>query len=356
MTTNRRETIRAFTHPATPIYVGATTNRNNVGDDLLLVAHEHLLSTPLAVLPMGGNDRLLRLRLLRSRELPLVLGGGTLIGRPAYRRALESAIARAGSGVAHSMLGVGVSAPDETGKSSLEELEAWAPVLGSFPRVRVRGPRSAEHLRRVGIETTVVGDPVLALMRPLRRARSTGDPPRVVLNAADVPDMDAATPVIADAVAAVAREHPDLEIVVVSAADYDDEAAERLARSVRSHGLAAEVVRLSGASPAETAHALRGSVAVPVRLHIGVCAVALDIPAVALGYEDKCDDFLDSVDHPAADRDAPGAVEADWLASRIAEAIDARGIPPTSLAVDRLVDTQIAAGRAVRRELGLEAG
>ncbi|MEM7286940.1 MAG: polysaccharide pyruvyl transferase family protein [Actinomycetota bacterium] len=352
MIPNQRETARAFLDPRAPVYVGATTNRSNVGDDLLLVAHQELLGTPAAILPMGGNDRLLRLRLLRSGTLPLLLGGGTLIGRPAYRRAFESATARAGSGLSLSMLGPGVSAPDETGKSSLDELRAWAPLLDSFPEVRVRGPRSAAHLARVGVESTVVGDPVLSLMRPFRREQPAPRPPHVVLNAADVTGMDTATTVIAEAIAAVAAVQPDLEVSVVSAADYDDQAAASLAAALPAHARPADVVRLSGATPRQVAAQLAATVAVPIRLHVGVCAVALDVPTIALGYEDKCDDFFDSVHHPESHRRTPATVESGWLAERIVQAIDGSA-PATTGAVDRLVTAQGLAAMHVRAELGL---
>ncbi len=358
MIPNAREVGAALARSDTPVYVGAMTNRSNVGDDLLFVAHRELLRRPLGTIPMGGRNRLLSLRLRRSRRLPLLLGGGTLIGRPAYRHAVTAALDASGADVRPAMLGPGVSAPDHTGKSTSAELDAWAPLLRRFPVVRVRGPRSAAHLAERGVNARVVGDPVLALMRPLRRCRpdARDDVARVGVNGADVAGMEAAIDVLAAALGRVAtRIDRPLEVTALAASDYDADANDRLAAALATAGVRTAVRSLCGADTTEVAAAMGGlDVVVPVRLHVGVAAAALDVPCVSLPYEDKCDDFLDSIDAPAEDRCGIETCDPDWLSDRIELALGTNASTDrTSASIDHLVAAQHGAAREVITELGL---
>ena len=357
MIPNAREVAAAMLRPTTPVYIGAMTNRSNVGDDLLSVAHRRLLGRPVGTLAMGGRNRLLSVRLRRSPRLPLLLGGGTLIGRPAYRRALAAALDAPGADVRPSMLGPGVSAPDGTGKSTPAELAEWAPLLRRFPVVRVRGPRSATYLADVGVEAAVVGDPVLALLRPeRRRPHRADDVARIGVNGADVEGMDTATTSIAAALRTIAdRLDRPIQVTAIAASDYDVPANDRLAQAVRNAGIPVTAVSLCGASSAHVADVLGPlDAVVPVRLHVGVAAAALDVPCVSLPYEDKCHDFLDSVQSPPENRCAIGSATAGWLAERMDHVLTTQpATAPTADAVDRLVAAQLDAAREVVTELGL---
>ncbi|MFQ5556727.1 MAG: polysaccharide pyruvyl transferase family protein, partial [Acidimicrobiales bacterium] len=326
------------------------TNRMNFGDELLFAAHERLLGRRLAHLPIGGRNRLLRLRSALGSRTPLLLGGGTLIGRPAYRRALEAGL-DVGRDPTIAVLGAGVSAPAATGKSSLDELRAWRPVLERMPVVRVRGPRSRRYLADIGVDSVIVGDPALALLRPLASAepRPAEDPRagrvRIGVNVARVRAMGSTEPEILACLGSIAAAAPHaVEVIVLCAAPYDRSAAGRFAAATMEAGLArstARVVELPRCDHRDLRQLFGSlSLVIGVRLHVLVAAAALGVPAVALAYEDKCWDFQDSVSATGATIDL-ASVDRDWLSDRIVAGLaDQRPDPAVDLAVDGLVRAQ----------------
>ena len=258
------------------------------------------------------SARALRLvaRVNRASVSGGALGGGTLIGWPHFRHAFtqlfEDGVSRRGL-----MLGTGVEEPAFHGRNgylttALErehgrrgaaalrcELEAWTQVLARLPSVAVRGPRSVEVLREVGIEAQAVGDPALLV----------GD--------------EAATGDVEDRVAGlnVGRSNGlwgDDESAVV-------EAAVGVARTLLGRGWKVVLVPLSPADPpmlARIASALDGRarvfaayrqlddlldvlrrchVFVGEKLHSVVLATAVNVPTLALEYHPKCRDFQLSV-------------------------------------------------------------
>lgn len=340
-----------------PLYIGAVTNRINFGDELLFAANEALLDMELGYLPLGGRNRLLRMR--RARGVPaLILGGGTLIGRPAYRKALEAGI-EVGGAESFSMLGAGVSAPGNNGKSSVAELEAWKPVLEKTRTVRVRGPRSREHLQRVGVESRVVGDPVLAYLRDLQRRhpdrspRSSDGHTRIAVNVADVDGIDHVIAEIAHALAALADRVDSPMISIMSAAPYDDSVSARLAIACTKRHLPTELVPLYQLGYLGLVEELeRHQVMLAVRLHAAVSAAAVGLPAISIAYEDKC------WDHQLSIGAAPwtinlASVERDHLTEMLAALIVDPSLQrrATEPHIERLVEAQHAAARQVAGEL-----
>lgn len=350
--------VRALAEPGSILYVGAVSNWRNMGDALLFDAHAALLPQRLAHLPMGGRNRLAGLRFTLSSP-KVLLGGGTLIGRPSYRRSLESALALAGDTLRLSMLSVGVSPAGPGGKSDTAELVRWGEVCAHFAKVRVRGPRSSAHLAALGIKAEVIGDPVLSLMSGLARSdgpRAEGTAERMSfgVNAAEVAHMDDVAPTLISAIEALARRlgrQPFYEILV--AAPYDAPAAERVRSLLSAQGLPHEVRSLSGLDAGDVRTALASvDLVLAVRLHVGVVCAALGIPFVSLSYEDKCSDFVESIGAQAVGANLP-SVEIDWLTSAMESAL----LPETAQLiagnVARLAELQRRAADEVVTELGL---
>ena len=342
-----------------PLYIGAVTNRINFGDDLLFAANEALLNVELGYLPLGGRNRLLRVR--RTRGVPaLVLGGGTLIGRPAYRKALQAGM-NIGGAESFSMLSAGVSAPNNTGKSSLDELEAWKPVLEKTRTVRVRGPRSKEHLQRVGIESRVVGDPVLAFLRGLQRQhpdrspQPSDSPTRIAVNVADVDGIDRVIEETVHALIAVVDRVDNPMISIMSAAPYDDSVSARLAIACTKLHLPTELVPLYQLDYLGLVEQLeRHKVMLAVRLHAAVSAAAVGLPAVSIAYEDKCWDHQLSIGAGPWTLDLAN-VEREPLSQILTSLIVDPSLQrrATEPQIERLIDAQHAAAQRVAGELQL---
>jgi polysaccharide pyruvyl transferase WcaK-like protein len=268
----------------------------NMGDEAMLEAYRvafprcDFVEVPGRVLRLPRPAR----RLAAARAI--ALGGGTLIGRHAYREALErlSAVAPDAPAV---MLGTGVEDPAFHGAAEEEmraELRRWAGPLARFASVDVRGPRSSELLAEVGVESTVVGDPALLL-----GDEELHDPPdaRVLgVNLSVSMEIWGARPdALLDSVATALDELGDagwrLRFVPLWPADV--ESATALQRRLR-HPL--EVVERFLSLP-DLLAALRTCRAfVGQKLHAVILAAAVHVPAVMLEYHPKCRDFQRSVD------------------------------------------------------------
>jgi exopolysaccharide biosynthesis predicted pyruvyltransferase EpsI len=147
-------------------YVGFS-HFGNVGDDLIYASHETTLPARLIPLPTE-NERLLYATsqsLGRKQDMRAILmGGGTIFGRSEWRRRVVNAMQKFDVPVIAT--GVGVEDPEFSGRRNyhdFSELEQWVDVFRDSPHLTVRGPRSQELLRRVGIDSTIVSDTALLL-------------------------------------------------------------------------------------------------------------------------------------------------------------------------------------------------
>jgi polysaccharide pyruvyl transferase WcaK-like protein len=268
----------------------------NMGDEAMLEAYRlafprcDFVEIPARVLQLPGPAR----RLAAARAI--ALGGGTLIGRHAYRETFERLIEVAPDAPAI-MLGTGVEDPAFHGAEEAEmraELRRWPDMLARFVSVDVRGPRSSELLAEVGVASNVVGDPALLLgdehLAPPAEGRVLG------VNLSVSMDMWGAQPdALLDAVAGALDRLADagwrLRFVPLWPADVDSATA--LQGRLR-HEL--EVVERFLSLP-DLLMALRGCrTFVGQKLHAVILAAAVHVPAVMLEYHPKCRDFQRSVD------------------------------------------------------------
>jgi polysaccharide pyruvyl transferase WcaK-like protein len=307
-------------------YIG-WTGHGNLGDEAMFSAIRQLLPR-VSLQPFERNTRR---RLFStapiaggSRFSAVVLGGGTLINR-GYLPIAEAALSL---GVDVSSFGTGVGSCGFAGRVD-EDISAWAPLLRRFKRIGVRGPRSAEALRRIGIERVeVVGDPALALT--LDRPQP---PPTDGAYALNVAMPDASHPafpsalVMAEIARAVSRlERLGLHAIPIALCEEDIGPTTQALSEVRGGH---EPVALAS-NPMELFQLLkRCRFLLGVRLHAAVLACCAGVPPISIGYRDKCADFMDSMNlmewHIDAYSMAPGDLVD--LTSRMVDAAD--GCRPT---------------------------
>ena len=350
-----RYAFRLATSRRRTAYLG-WLNHDNVGDEAMLAAYRlafprcDFVEVPEQVLRLGGPAR----RLATTRAI--ALGGGTLIGRHAYREAFERLAAAAPDAPAF-MLGTGVEDPGFHGKNEPEmraELHRWAHVLARFESVDVRGPRSRELLAEVGVGSNVVGDPALLLGD---ERQSPPPEERVVgVNLSLSMDMWGARPdAVLDAIATALDQLRGrgwrARFVPLWPADVESGIALR-----RRLGGDLEITERFLSLP-DLLDAMRGCrVFVGQKLHSVILASAVHVPTVMLEYHPKCRDFQRSVERERWTL-RTDSVSADGVVDMV-EAIDADHEQQRSQVFDvvrglrrRLEESAARARRALPPEL-----
>jgi polysaccharide pyruvyl transferase WcaK-like protein len=282
----------------TPVGYLGFAGRGNAGDDAILLGHERALAPlRLGLLPLEREGQTFSV-LSRVRRRPLfrgvLVGGGTLLGRSPWRRRLERALAAQSGPLA--ITGAGVEDPEFIGTRShtnRDELARWAEVLQGAAHLTVRGPRSAELLREVGIEAPVVSDTAL-LLAPDRVQVERVRPRLLGVNVADPEDQYAGTGSRASdaCVAALRTLIASGWAVRLLAFDRKDlVVAEELRNALDGR---AEVRRFAELDALLDAIA-ECDVLIGQRLHSVVLAAAVAVPALAIDYRPKCRDFQLSI-------------------------------------------------------------
>jgi Polysaccharide pyruvyl transferase len=283
--------------PAAPgvAYLG-WHGRANLGDDAIYDAvRSQLAGAELVDLPVQpteiirsaatGLDRSLR------RCKVQVMGGGTLVGRRAWRRAVNRGIVLTGNKAAYA-IGVGVEDPVFGGRASGSgrgELKRWAPILSEFHTVSVRGPRSAELLSDIGLDVQVSGDPALVLPRP----DVVAEEGLIGVNVGFGDDLWGHNPsMLAREISVAMKELASQGYRFVGILMNPKD---RRWTEVALDGIAADLVVPPDANAAARELA-RCSVAIVTRLHAGILAALSDTPVISLEYQPKCRDFALSID------------------------------------------------------------
>jgi polysaccharide pyruvyl transferase WcaK-like protein len=277
-------------------YVGA----GNAGDELIYAVHAEALPRARFV-PLPTNDTGIRLleRIAAVRpnavERGLLLGGGTLIGRPGWASAVAAAVG-AWPRAPLAMLGAGVEDPEFSDRAAAE-LERWKELLPRFDRITVRGPRSAEILASLGVESEVVGDPTLyfADERPSGRVEDN----LLGLNVAAPHPMWGSEPeAVQSALVGLARHYVarGWRVLVLPFWERDLPYVDDLVARV---GAGAEVFPDWRSLPRLTEATRACRVFVGVRLHAVVLASLVYVPSVGVEYHPKLGDFQRSIGREA---------------------------------------------------------
>jgi polysaccharide pyruvyl transferase WcaK-like protein len=310
--------------------------KGNLGDDAIYDAVRSQLPEAIFLdVPRYRSERISAFATGLNRSLrrsPQVLGGGTLVGRRAWRRFVNRGMALTKANGTYA-IGVGVEDPVFAGRNSGSgkgELKRWAPILREFRVVSVRGPRSAELLSDIGLTAEVSGDPALLLPRPDVAAEDG----LIGVNLGFGDDLWGHSPEsLAAEMSTALRQlssqgHRFVGILMNPADKRWTQAA--------LNGLGADIVL-----PADTSAAARElarcSVVISSRLHAGILASLSDTPLVSLEYQPKCRDFALSIDDERSlirTDELTSAAVVDLVASTLADSWNIRA--RTRAAVARL--------------------
>ena len=296
-------------------YVG-WIGHGNVGDEAMLLAHRRALPAWDIVASNGSRERTVW---PRRHVAGTILGGGTLIGWPGYRRRVVEVLDSEPDSLVFT-LGTGVEDPDSAGANSTlvaslaraaseagrrhagatalleDELERWAETLVRFRSVLVRGPRSCELLARFGVEAEAVGDSALLLadQAPASTGDSTFEERLLGLNIGPSTAMPAERGArLLDVVVRVARTMVERGWRIQLLPFYSRDVAQ-LAELARALGPAAEL-ETSLEIPTLLDALRRCHVVLGQKLHSVVLASAVYVPCASLAYHPKCTEFQASL-------------------------------------------------------------
>ncbi len=319
------------------------TNRGNLGDEAMCLAARDVCGPTLRRVPLHGPGRLLA---TGGRCRVLLVGGGTLLGRPEWlERAIQAQkVLRPERTI---VMGTGVEPLDFgniRGTTSLSSAASTSDFLRSCDYVGVRGPHSRDELARNGVDADVVGDPALSLRTAAGRAGSRSG--MIAVNLAAV--SDGLDPTRVRTTREIMRCAAILTSkkwrVVFFSMEPEDERAIRAALQGGSEVLpwaddVPRLLRFIGSADAVLSE----------RLHGGILAAASKVPFVQVGYKPKIHDFADSVGASSWVR-SPSELDGEELAEAISYAAIGGLTPNVSQRIDSLADRY---RRTLTRELGI---
>jgi polysaccharide pyruvyl transferase WcaK-like protein len=218
-----------------------------------------------------------------------------VLGRRIWRLHLGAALRHVARRPAF-MLGPGVEDPAFARRhrgSSRVSGSRWRPLLGSFDRVTVRGPRSLELLADAGIDAVLVGDPALlcGVGQPVARGEGVVG---VVLGCGDDLWGHDQEHVVAETAAAITSVLGPRSVRFLTVNPADAPSHVRAASLLGLPAGRVEVVRAW--TPAAFDEAVEGCEAVvSQRLHGAVLAAGRGVPVAMIEYQPKCRDFMASI-------------------------------------------------------------
>ena len=220
----------------------------------------------------------------------VILGGGTLVSPywlPAIAHAQEQ-------GCRTWTLGTGIGSSG-FGDEAAVALDGWSECLKQMSGVGLRGPRSMDAARQLGIgNAELIGDLAAVLTPETPQQPSTRR--KIVVNIAASPD-DTRSPADIPALTAVvnylrlADQFGD-EVIGVAMHRTDGGPTRRV---LDAAGLEHVSVQLPKDFTAFAKWVNGAHFTISVRLHAAILAANLGIPSVSLGYRDKNLDFMQSI-------------------------------------------------------------
>jgi polysaccharide pyruvyl transferase WcaK-like protein len=289
-----------------------TIGIRNLGDELMLRIAEAAFSEN-TILPVDARRHFqaLLLRIFGRGSDRLLVGGGTLLLSDPLFRTLSSAGAR---DMSFTTFGTGAH-PIRVAHAS-RSFPMWRDLLRRFEFVGVRGPLTAATLEKLGVISTVTGDP--ALIFSLRDSPPPATSGVVGMNFGTTSGTAWAAhePALVGALIRTIRELTacGFEVRLFSVWPPDT----RILRRVASHAsLTDDRVIYEYRDPRRFLEAVAEcSLFVGMKLHATILAICAGLPTLAIRYDPKIDDFLASVD--ALSESVPTSVlSEDGLAPRI---------------------------------------
>ncbi|MEO0408768.1 MAG: polysaccharide pyruvyl transferase family protein [Cyanobacteria bacterium P01_A01_bin.135] len=280
---------------------------DNFGDELLFAAIARLF--PQQMIAYDGatetvhrdpkyylRKRLRAYRLLKPKLYNgVLLGGGTLINREAFLSRLQQAMRRYPTAT----FGTGVCEPQfwqryHPAVDHVTLMQRWANTLRDISYLSVRGPHSAQTLQTYGLEAQMIGDPALsigALRGSYRRTR------RVAINVGSHGiqrgDQSTITQTVQRLCFALHRQGWWVEFLALN--DIDWEAITQISSAMTEAFKRPFPCTQATGIGTTLAHIKTCDVLIGQRLHAVVAAHACGVPAIALSYAPKCDDYMASM-------------------------------------------------------------
>jgi polysaccharide pyruvyl transferase WcaK-like protein len=281
-------------------YIGCTKTQNAGDDAVAAVHHRAFPMCRLVEVPTGRTLSLIEAFAPQEGVVrSVMLGGGTLIGKPQYLYPI-SQLSKRHTALPMFMLGTGVEDPSFYGGARPDgaaELARWRDVLPKFGRICVRGPLSQQILNSIDIKSEVTGDPALLLGDPapstefserslginlgISRRIWGGDPERLLDE-------------VAAFVSTMTSQGWSVTFFPMWREDisYIEEAMRRSRGDVRFFANFDDIDSLLAGI--RNCHVFVG-----LKLHSVVFATATYVPAVMLEYQPKCRDFQESIGRAA---------------------------------------------------------
>jgi hypothetical protein len=224
------------------------------------------------------------------------LGGGTLINLRNYYYHFRDVVRSGNCGV---VFGTGVLDPSFWQEHYpdidwSQEMVEWVAVLKEAAYVGVRGPRSARLLESAGLpKPLVIGDPALSLCTPKPPQHLTKR--KVAINLGHSSRMWGCQEHVNEIIATLARQLLEtgwqVEFLPVHPIDF------RIIRNlVRRFNLQEVSIWQEFGNVQKTVNRIRSyDLVIGQRLHSIVLAHGCGVPAIALEYQPKCADFMESM-------------------------------------------------------------
>ncbi len=274
-------------------YIG-WIGKENLGDEAMFSAAQKLLAPKELIHYDGKNrERLLAFLGLSGRKYfsSIILGGGTLVNQ-GYKEIVHLALS---SGLDMSTLGTGVGSNGFSADPH-ESLHEWSPLLNRFRFLGLRGPRSLQRIKEIGVEhAEIVGDLALALTLDSPQPSPVSD--RYMLNVA-IPGVGApAFPTdkmiaeISHAVAVLSQK--GLYPLPVAFCPEDILALSLVLTKALSETYD---IKLINDYQEMFRHLSKCRFSIGVRLHSAVLSCCAGVPPILIGYREKCADFMESME------------------------------------------------------------
>lgn len=274
-------------HPS--VFYGFVGYRN-LGDEAIWEASETLFNELDLVAYKKPRFKFAKTLLNYKRKKCAILGGGTLIGANkddgsnGFRDDFQIISNNAKSSIVFGT-GVGTFAEEPP-----EWLRAWKPILENCNYVGVRGPRSQTRLKKIGVESEILGDTACQWVgHPLKAARKQK---KLGINIGATKGLitDQGFDNYVSFLRQRIQEKWDLIFFVINPDDLTI-----TQKMILSLGITAEIRTAYEKTMIYLSSLEDIDYFIGTRLHSVILAMTKPIPSLMLGYADKAHDFMESV-------------------------------------------------------------
>jgi|GEM_PF-2634200 len=273
-----------------PVFYGFVGYKN-LGDESIWEASSSLFSELNLMLYKKPRIKLSRYLMKQKVKSCAILGGGTLIGANkadgsnSFRDDFQIISNNAKFNVVFGT-GVGALAEDVP-----EWLRAWKPIIENCGYVGVRGPRSQVRLKKIGIESEVLGDTACQWVGQL--VKSARNKKKLGINIGATEGLITAQGFnnYVNFLRQRIQEKWDLIFFVINP---DDLALTE--RMISCLGITAEIRTACEKTTSYLSSLEDIDYFIGTRLHSVILAMTKPIPSLMLGYADKAHDFMESVE------------------------------------------------------------